>query len=374
MQTPQVQVSFSQKGMTVAVGERKVLIGQRERLAASITVALLVHMLVLWSLVTSRYNEMDIHVVYDDNVVDAELYRPEPIPDIPPPPLPRPVHQLHQEPMTSWQPPVPQPAPSPSPQPAPQQAQAEPTPAPDTQLKVAPRQVDNIQAINSPVAKAIPQPQPALQNAPSSIPTVEDTPSPTPMKAKKKEEEETLDAKRQIANAPTPPSDLNLHEASVPNVQLSPVAPSGLTPNPASRLASGGGAPAGGAAGAAGGGGSGVVGLKGRGTATQALQNHENCITRQTAGKPIPVPCNMKDLASMTPTGPKADADFQAAAAKRDANLKYKTDPGNADYWKRVGHAPDQYHNTEDFAKPGQYSSAKDQRVMAGNVASGNVR
>ncbi len=349
----QMQFSFTQKGMTVAVGERKVLIGERERIAASITLAVLVHVFMLWSLMANSFKPMDIDIA--DQTVDTEIYRPEPLPDIPPPPLPKPVHTLRQEPQASWQPPVQQATEqtsTPQSTPQPQQAQAEPEPAPSPQLKVAPRQVDNIQAVNTPVAKAVPQPQPTLQNNVASVPTVEDTPSPAPMKAKKKEEEEALDAKRQLAKAPSQ-SDLNLHETTVPNVELAPVAPSGLTPSPASKLASGGGAPAGGAAAGAagGGGGSGIVGLKGRGTATQALQNHENCITRQTEGKPIPVPCNMKNLASMTPIGPKADADFQAAAAKRDANLKYKTSPGSTEYWKKVGHAPDQYHNTEDMTK-----------------------
>jgi hypothetical protein len=307
---------------------------------------------------------MDISMTYD-SPVDTTLYRPEPIPE----PVP-PLHQLRQEPIPAAPPvprpevePAPSPQPQPSPQSTPQQAQIQPVPQPTPQ-RVAPRQVDNVQAINTPTAKAIQQPQPTLQDAAANVPSVSDEPSPTPQKVKKKEEEQALDAKRQMTAAAVPaPSDLNLHETPVPSVSVSPVAPSGLTPNPASRLAAGGGTPS--AGGAAAPGGQAGTGLKGRGSATQALQNHEDCVSRQTEGKPIPPSCKMKDYASMQSVGPRPDADFQAAAAQRDARRKYKTDPGNADYWNRVGHNPSTFKPSEnDHPTPGAYDSAKDQRVM----------
>lgn len=359
-----MQISFSQKGMTVAVGDNRVLLGRRSRIGMAVAFTLVVHLVLLLAITQSRTNDIDISMTYN-NDVDTELYRPEPIPE----PEPTPVHRLRQEPLPST-PPVAQtevePAPAPSPKPQPVQARTEPSPAPSPQIKVAPRQVDNLQAVNTPTAKAIPQPQPTVQDTASNIPTVSDEPAPSATKLKKKEDEQALDTKRQMAAAPAL-SDLNVHEAQVPDVQASPVAPSGLTANPSSRLAASGGAPA--AGGAAGG--QGASGLKGRGTATQALQNHEDCITRQTDGKPIPPNCHMQDFASMQSTGPRPDANLQAAAAARDARLKYKTAPGNYDYWKRVGHDPSAYHQTPDHPTPGQYSSAKDQRVMTGNVDSG---
>jgi hypothetical protein len=368
MQLPQTQISFSQKGLTVAIGDRQVLLGRRSRMAMAVAFTLLVHVLLLLALSANRTKDMDISLTYD-NPVDTELDRPEPIPqDIPPPPLRR----LRQEPMTASPAPQSQVEPAPSPQPStspqPMQAQTEPVPQPAPQVKIAPRQVDNVQAVKTPSAKAMPQPQTALQDSPANVPTVSDEPAPAPMKVKKKEDEQALDAKRQMA-AVSAPSDLNLHDTPVPSVDSIPVPPSGLTANPSSRLAAGGGTPSAGSAGAAGGG-QGAAGLKGRGSVTQALQNHDDCVTRQADGKPIPANCHMKDYASMQSTGPRPDADFQSAAAKRDARLKYKTDPGNYDYWKRVGHAPSSYHQTDDHPTPGAYGNARDQRVMTGNVNS----
>jgi hypothetical protein len=94
-----------------------------------------------------------------------------------------------------------------------------------------------------------------------------------------------------------------------------------------------------------------------------ALQSHALCVSLVQSGKPLPATCHMNDLSQRVPLGPPADAALQAAAARVEYRLKYKTTPGNSDYWKRVAAVPTDSDLRLCSARPGTYTNAKDQRV-----------
>ncbi len=206
-----------------------------------------------------------------------------------------------------------------------------------------------------PVVAPVAAPQPVPVPAPAPVPNIK----------VKKRTAEALQKKAEdsVSNV----NDLNLHEVQAVDVPgLQAVPSSGLAPKPSAQAPA---APGGrlGAMQAQGlPGGANGVGLNGRGQLTQAMQNHDYCVAQQTAGKPIPANCNMASLTGMKPTGLKPDADFQKAVAKKDANARYTQAAGNSDYWKRVNHVPATSDRDDDLPKPGSYTGAKDQRVMAG--------
>ena len=70
----------------------------------------------------------------------------------------------------------------------------------------------------------------------------------------------------------------------------------------------------------------------------------------------------MSDLASQKAIGPKPDAGFQAAVAKKN----YKSKPENSDYWDRVVQVPSAKGPRDDGPKRGAYSDPKAQRMMNG--------
>jgi hypothetical protein len=189
------------------------------------------------------------------------------------------------------------------------------------------------------------------------------------LKLKKKQEEE-LEA-RQTLTASLPADtagDIKLHEAPAPSLQTV-VAPSGLTPD-GSHLAVGAPANIGGAAGgaaAAAGSAGGKNGLKGgRGALSQALQNDDYCLKAQRDGKPIPANCHMKALTEMAALSMKLDPHLQKEADAHAFQQKYKTTPGNAAYWNRNNAPSTSGFRVPDDDQAGAYTSAKDQRVMAG--------
>ena len=356
-----MQVSFGQRYITLTIADWQFRLGEREKLAGATSLVLLMHALLIWGLAVMQPKPYNLN---EDNsqVIDTELYRVEPEqPPIPKvePVEPRPV--IHQQEVAQQPPPQPQPqqqqaAPSPPaavPQPA-------PTPAPTTVVKLAPRPDDNFAPVKAPSVQT-PSKQPTL----SSTSTVaEVTPEPT-NKLKKKQDEGKLDSKAE-ANLAHDSSDLKLHDSSV--ADLTAVTPSGLTPHLAAGGTSGSGNPGrSGAGGNPGGGGVNGVGLNGRSGLTQALQNHESCAELKIAGKPLPDSCKMTAMDQAQGLGLKPDPALQAAAAQRDANLKYKTQPGNSDYWKRVNASPQpRYEPGDGTPKPGSYSNPKDDKVMNG--------
>ncbi|MFT4075380.1 MAG: hypothetical protein QM647_07580 [Asticcacaulis sp.] len=320
---------------------------RRSRLVGATAMALVLHVLLFWMLVATHPEMWNIDSRFiDDSYTPVELW--------PEPPIPQPDVQ-----------------PEPIPQVVPREVQPVETPKPADQ---APRETQ--EAPPSPVVAPAPQtvPQPVVQPQPAkpitvNIPkekpldiagpaTLSETPAPPSVSTRvKKKTQEEIQAKSQAAVGQV--SDLNLHE--VPNVNmpaLEKVSPSGLAPP-----AGGGGRlgslqpPAGLPSG------TGVL-KGGRGQVTQSLQNHDWCVSAQQSGKPLPPDCQMTDLASQKNLGPKPDADFQAAVAKKDQNLRYKTSPGNTAYWNRVVHVPTATDQRDQAPQPGAYSNAKDQRGM----------
>ncbi len=368
-----MHIAFGQRAIVVTVAGQRIPIDRRSRLAASTALVLMMHVLVFWGMTLVQPRPLDL--TYDDrnNVIDTELYRlepePEPIPEVEP--VPQPTRHVAEQPQQKQQP---QPVPPQTQAQQQQQQQAtqpvpapQPVPVPDPSLAVAPRPVDSFQKAIAPTAQK--QADARLKTDAAPLATVEPDPSLT---KKKKQEEEKLDANPQLANTSTA-SDLKLHES--PSQAITATAPSGLSPDNshlASNPPAGGSAGAGAAGGRAGGGGApGAAALGalkgGRSGVTQALQNHDSCVAIQTAGKPLPAGCNMKSLAEMKGLGLKPDAGLQAAAAARDANLNYKTQAGNADYWKRVNAGPQsRYEPGDGTPKPGQYANPKDDKVMNG--------
>ncbi|WP_443747289.1 hypothetical protein [Asticcacaulis solisilvae] len=366
-----MQVTLGHRVIRVTVAGRQFDIGERGRLTGATTAALLMHLLVLWVLIANAPHPMDLPA---PDAINAELYRVEPLPEpqpdqpqpqpservtprqTPPEPVPQPAQQAQV------QTPQPQTAASPQPVPAPQ-----PAPVPDKSLQTAPRDTEAFQAVKPTTLSN--RTDRALQNNDRSMPTVAaDEPQRNPDATKKKKrEEEVLDANPKLAQQHDV-SDLKVHETPLPSVDAAPPAPSGLSPD-ASRQASA--PPAGGQSGAAGARGSaGAAALGqlkgGRNGVTQALQNHESCVDIQKKGKTPPKDCDMLALGQMNGLGLKPDAHLQAAAAARDADLRYKTQPGNTDYWKRVNDGPQSRYQPDDTVKPGQYSNDKDDRTRNG--------
>ncbi|MBW8880091.1 MAG: hypothetical protein JF615_01335, partial [Asticcacaulis sp.] len=203
-------------------------------------------------------------------------------------------------------------------------------------------------------------------------PSVSAPPSPN-LGVKKKQKDEQLQARANDSlsssnTAARNVTDLNLHEPPkiIAGAPPSPVAPSGLANDGGSRPAGGanGGLPPGALQGVNG-------SLKGgRSGVSQAIQNHNSCVSIQMKGKKtIPQSCNMTALADQPGLGLKPDAGLQAAAAAVDADLKYKGDAGSTELWDRVNASPQPGSAGRDdgLPKKGAYRSAKDQRVMTGS-------
>lgn len=311
--------------MQITIGRIETRKGRTRQLGVSTAVVLLVHALMFWGFAVMRPKILNLPQPDYIETLPVELW--EVPPEIsPPPPVPRPVPQPAPEAQSA---PEAQPAPSPQIIPKPSVTPA-PVPVPVPQPQVVPKP----QPVAEPIPVPVSRPAPAL-------------------KAKHKDDD--VLAKTSPADI-TAVSDLKLHQAPdvvVPGI----VAPSGLTDasQGSNQKASGG---------AAGGGALQGFGLKGRGVITQAMQNHEYCISLQTAGKPIPPTCQMADLASHAPLGPRPDAGLQAAVARKDFDLKYKTAPGNSDYWNRVVHVPTAADHIDPAPVKGAYSSQKAQRTM----------
>ncbi len=328
--------------------------GQRTRLAGSAATVLALHALFLWMLIAAHPSVMTLPIAPDE-IPPVDLF--EPIP----PPEPVPIERTQDVPDVQprqVQPPEVEPQPQPPVQPQVQpQTQPQSQPAPYTPLPkavVTPR--DTVDAVRPPAIKTVSDNR--LKDAAVTTPTLDAEPDPA-LKAKQQEADK-VETKKTLAVAAPSANDLDLHDAPLPVIKAAPE--TGLTDNKAKgATASAGGPPAGAAGGLNG------VGLKGRGAATQALQNHENCATKQVEGKPIPVDCNMKALARMNGLGtgdPASRAYYGPIVAKKEADARYKADPGNADYWKRVNAAPSPRYEPDDQPHTGAYSNEKDQRVL----------
>jgi hypothetical protein len=310
----------------------------RSRLTGSIVLALVLHGLLFWMLVATHPEIWNL-----DSQFIEEPFLPAEIWDVPPPPKPevKPAPVPVIVPREVQQPETPQPVDE-----APRETEQAP-PAVVPQPVVQPQPV-------KPITVTIPKEKPLDLTAPATV--ADAPPSPSMSARAKKKAQEELDAKAQETVGQV--SDLNLHETPNINVPaLQKVAPSGLAP------AGGGGRlgamqpPAGLP--------SGTGTLKGgRGQVTQALQNHDWCVSTQKSGKPLPADCQMTDLASQKNLGPKPDAGLQAAVAKKDKTLRYKTSAGNDAYWNRVTHVPTAADQRDQAPQPGAYSNAKDQRNM----------
>ena len=366
-----MQVTLGHRVITITVAGRRFDIGERGRLTGATATALLLHLLIIWTLIATVPHPMDLP---EPEAIDAELYRVEPVPQ-PEQPKVQPVERVvprrtETEPVPQPQPQVqaqqPQTATAPIPVPSPQ-----PAPVPDKSLQTVSRDSETFQPLTRQNVRT--RTDRDMQSSDRALPSVaaEEPQTNSDAAKQKKREEEALDANPKVADR-RDVTDLNVHQAALPSVDTSAPAPSGLSPDQ-SRLASSppntgqAGGPSG-AAGSRGAAGAAALGqLKGgRNGVTQALQNHESCIQIQQKGKTPPKDCNMVALREMPALGLKPDARLQAAAAARDAELRYKTQPGNAEYWKRVNAGPQSRYEPSEGGKPGQYSNPKDDRVYNG--------
>jgi outer membrane biosynthesis protein TonB len=308
-------------------------IDPRGRLGVAVALALVLHALFFWMLISEHQRAWNIHQVWqsEDEPLPVDLWTPSE-----PRPQPEPVqvqavkpHQVPPKPETQ---PKTEPEPQPQPQPAVQAAPPQPTPQPQTQPEVY-----------------IPAPNPDVKplTAPSATPAFE-APREIGMTGKTKKKDRD-DIQKADSAALGQMSDLHLHQVPADAPVLSAVAPSGLTPTVDAGGAAGG-ASAGSGAGRLGNvqlpGGVNGTGLKGRGAVSQALQNHDYCVDKQIDGKPIPKDCDMPDLAN--------------ELARRNMIAK----PGNADYWDRVNHPIQDPGHDDHRPRPGEYHTGKAARVQ----------
>ena len=369
-----VDLDASRRGYVLVINDRRFVLGERARLACTTALVLMLHLVVLWGLtVPLKFADMpDV----DQDVIQAELDQPPPPPEVQPvlpvelvprpvpAPQPQPQPQPQQKPQPQkpaqsapaavQAPPTPQPQPQPQPQPAPEVAK----PAP----QVVNRPQETFDTPRNPTLQA--HADVKLQSAQAPNQTLDPELKAANLKLKKKQEDELQAQQALTATAAANLGDIKLHDSSAPAMQTV-VAPSGLTPD-GTHLATGPSAAAGGASGAATG--NGKTGLKGgRGNLSQALQNDDYCLTAQREGKPIPANCHMKSLTEMAAMTAKLDPHLQKEADAHAFQQKYKTSPGNAAYWKRDSPTSNPGVRLPDDDQAGAYTSAKDQRVMAGS-------
>jgi hypothetical protein len=333
-------------------------IDPRGRLGVAVALALVLHVLFFWLLISEHQRAWRLAQTWqsEDEPLPVDLWTPEK-----PRPQPEPVqvraiapHQTPPKPETQTEQQPEQPTRS-APQPVVQM-----TPQPQTQTQVQPQAQSQTQPQ---VYMPAPNPEVKPLTSPSANPAF-DAPREIGMTGKTKKKD-----KDDIQKADTPTlgrmSDLNLHQIPADAPVLSAVPPSGLTPSVNSGGNTGAaGANAGANEGANPGGRLGAVqlpgGLKGgRGAVSQALQNHDYCVDQQIHGKPIPKDCDMPDLASAKPLGPKPVAAFDAELARRKMIAK----SGNADYWDRVNHPIQDPGHDDHRPRPGQYHTGKAARV-----------
>lgn len=355
--------------MYITVGRKDIVIGPKGRLAFSTTVVLIMHLLMFWGFAQLRPKIMDLPERDYQPPMDVEVYQIKE-----PPPEPVPVLKITPR---EIQPPQVEPKPVPQPQPQVQEAAAaparatsvEPVPAPPSPVPSPAIKTQTIEKIELQQQQAKQLNQNIAANNTADLPTLE---SQTKTKQRKDEE---AGLQKPVAGV-TSLSSLNLHATpdSAPVLEAD-VAPSGLP-------APGGGSPGGGGSPAAGGGGGSVAGLagaqgiigkdlKGRGSLTQAMQNHDYCAEAKIKGKTPPANCKTNALTGETSLGLVDRPDLQKAAGQRDANLQYKTGAGNSDYWNRVSGSPStgiqpNFRPDDGVPHKGAYSNPKDERVMNG--------
>ena len=312
---------------------------RRSRLTGAVVTAVGLHVLLFWTLLSTRFDVWDINQqVIDEPVLPIELW------EVPPVPEPEPV-------------PVVEPTVTPrevQPQETPQQVDETPQKSEPAPAVATPQPVVQFQVVK-PITIQIPKEKPLDLTAPKTVADVPARPN-IGATVKKKTQEEIEAAKKDTAAQVT---DLNLHAVDSVNLPaLQKVQPSGLAPKGQAA------APEGGRIGTVqlpqGINGTGIKG--GRGLVTQSLQNHDWCVATQKAGKPIPADCQMTDLASQRTLGPKPDKDFQAAVAKKN----YMSKPENSDYWDRVVQVPSAKGPRDDGLKRGAYTDPKAQRLING--------
>jgi len=351
-----VALNASQRGYVIAINDRRVLIGERVRWALATTLVLIFHLVVLWVLILMPREPADLPDT-DQDVIQAELYQPQPPPEPEVQPvlkvqlMPRPVAKSAPQPQKQT---VAQAAPTPAPTPAPETAKPLP--------QVVNRPQETFDTPRNPTLQARADVKLQATQAPNQA--LDPESKTADVKLKKRQEEELQARQTLTASIPADVAgDLKVHEAPSQSVQTV-VAPSGLTPD-GTHLAVG--APPG--AGIVGAGAlAGGHGLKGgRGVLSQALQDDDFCLKAQRDGKPIPANCHMKSLTQMAALTTKLDPHLQKEADAHAFQQKYKTQPGNQAYWNRnnVNSRPgSQLGEGDDQA--GAYTDSKDQRVMTG--------
>ncbi|MGZ3305703.1 MAG: hypothetical protein ACXU8U_07555 [Asticcacaulis sp.] len=363
-----VTLDAVREGYVIASGDQRVVIDERMRWTVSTLVVLILHLLFLWALIGTRNKIADLPV-RDEDIIQAELFTPQPPPVAEVEPVHRPKPVPRQKPRRQSRP-----LPVQRPQAQQQQAaqQAAPVPAPPAPVpvpvkvlpKIAPNPREDFDRPKTPVLQS--RSDPSLQNPNLQAVTLEPEAKTANIKLKKKEEEQ-LQARSSMTAVVPDAGDLKLHDAALSAVPTL-VAPSGLTDG--AHIAAGASAPA------AGGGGSPGLGadasngkgrLKGgRGALTQALQDHDYCIEMQTQGKPIPKGCDMKGLGQMAGLTRVLDPHMQKEADRHAFEQRYKTEPGNDAYWKWVNAGPSSQPGPRDDSAPGTYTSPKAQRDYGG--------
>ncbi len=348
--------------MYITVGRKDIVIGPRARWAASTAVALFVHLLAVWGILSSwpkPYDMTDLDTTPPEDVLIYEVPKPpEPQPKVIVQPRPQVTPREVQAPQAE---PKPEQAAAPPPSVVPQPQP--PTPAPQVAIKTQTVPQVDIQQNQSRQFT-----QDKLADATSDVPEIA-----RPHTTTKKKKDEDAGLQKPAADAGAL-SDLNLHQAAnAPPALAAGVEPSGLSAPGAA--AGGKGAPAGAGALAGLNGAQGVVGkgMNGRGSLTQAMQNHDFCNTAVAKGKSPPPNCDMAALSGQANLGLKNRPDLKAAAAAVDANRAYKTGAGNSDYWNRVGGSPStgvqpNFRPEDHDPGPGAYSKPDDQDVMGGHA------
>lgn len=96
-----------------------------------------------------------------------------------------------------------------------------------------------------------------------------------------------------------------------------------------------------------------------------ALRHGQACRKAIMSGGPLPPDCPERGYAHARPlpVKPGAQPYWEAQVAANEAQRRYKADPGNVDYWKRVNGTGSPRYSPPDLPTPGAYDTRKQQMM-----------
>ncbi|MFT3995968.1 MAG: hypothetical protein QM667_01055 [Asticcacaulis sp.] len=108
-----------------------------------------------------------------------------------------------------------------------------------------------------------------------------------------------------------------------------------------------------------------TVSLEGQERLGRALRHGQDCRKALMDGTTLPPDCPSRGYvdAKPLPVKPGKQTYWDAQVSANEAARRYKSDPGNVDYWKRVNGPDSPRYTPPDLPAPGVYSTEKQQMM-----------